>query len=71
MVRVSRSVFPLDWDRNCSDKAFNDWQVYIREELKKMVYPEKPIEKVQRQVSQEDAIGQIKVLLQAKKILRK
>lgn len=71
MVRVAKTIFPLDWDIKCTDKSFNEWQVYIKEELKRMSYPNLPNSDVEvKRMSQEDAMGQMRILLEAKKILR-
>ena len=30
---VKKHLYPLDWDPTCSDKSFNEWHLYIREQL--------------------------------------
>ncbi|MFD2600203.1 hypothetical protein ACFSQ3_14690 [Sphingobacterium corticis] len=38
---VSKSLYPLDWDRSCSDQSFNEWQSYIRQQCETYSFVER------------------------------
>lgn len=72
-VNVSKSLYPLDWDKN-STQGYLDWRQHISDELKRMYFEEHGIKPIVPPKSMEeqvkDAKWQVLTLLEAKRIIR-